>query len=149
MFDAVDPADMPCACSQVRKAARAVSRLYDDALAGAGMTITQFALLRRLGRSGQQPLSRLAEQLVMDRTTLYRTLAPLERQGWILVCATAGRRAKTVGLTEEGAAALTDAIGAWESMQRTFLGRFDPERWRQFDTMIGDLVQAASRDGSS
>ena len=75
----------PCACTTLRKAARAVGRVYDEALAGKGMTTAQFAILRHVWRGGSVPLSRLADSLVMDRTSLYRALAPVEAKGWVAV----------------------------------------------------------------
>jgi hypothetical protein len=77
--------DLPCACTTLRKAARAISRIYDEALAGAGINVTQLAILRAIGRAGDDgaPLSRLAENLVMDNTSLYRGLGPLIRSRWI------------------------------------------------------------------
>jgi len=67
----------PCACTALRKAGRAVSRAYDEALAAHGMSTAQFAILRHVARGAPLALSRLAEQLVMDRTSLYRAVAPL------------------------------------------------------------------------
>jgi hypothetical protein len=36
--------DLPCACTTLRKATRALSRIYDDALAAVGMNVTQLAM---------------------------------------------------------------------------------------------------------
>jgi len=74
---------LPCACSSLRSATRVVSRHYEAFLAPTGTTATQFSILRLLQCDGPRPLSRIAEALVMERTTLYRALAPLERSGLI------------------------------------------------------------------
>jgi DNA-binding MarR family transcriptional regulator len=73
--------DLPWACTTLCKVTRALSRIHDDALAAVGMNITQFAILRVIGRAGDGgvPLSRLAESLVMDKTSLYLSLSPLIR----------------------------------------------------------------------
>jgi D-arabinose 1-dehydrogenase-like Zn-dependent alcohol dehydrogenase len=42
--------DTPCACTTLRRAARAVTAAYDAALAPSGLRITQFFILRRLAR---------------------------------------------------------------------------------------------------
>src|SRR5437879_13899705 len=78
----------PCACTTLRKAARAVTRFYDAAIERAGMTTTQFAVLRAAERAGTVTMSRVADDLVMDRTSLYRTVAPLLREGWLRRAAT-------------------------------------------------------------
>src|SRR5690349_18366919 len=106
MHHEADPAAGPCVCTALRKATRAVSRVYDEALEAAGLTTTQFAILRHVARAGTPPLSRLAEQLVMDRTSLYRTLEPMQRHGWVAIAPAPAGRAKLVSLTPEGVAVM-------------------------------------------
>lgn len=69
----------------MRRATRALTRAYDEALAPFGITVQQFAILRDIQRAGTIPLPRLAEGLVMDRTSLYRALPPLEREGLLVL----------------------------------------------------------------
>lgn len=108
---------MPCACTTLRKAARAVARVYDDALAGSGMTTAQFSILRHLARTPGIELSRLADKLVMERTSLYRAMAPLEARGWISTKPGKGK-ARVAELTGEGRTAMRAAEPAWEEVQR-------------------------------
>jgi len=67
----------PCACSQVRRTARAISSFYDAALSAADLTITQYAILTNIARAGRLKLTVLAAKLGMERTTLTRNLRPL------------------------------------------------------------------------
>ena len=39
-----------CLCTKLRRAARSVSRFYDEALADTGLKVAQFSLLRHLQR---------------------------------------------------------------------------------------------------
>ena len=73
----------PCACSQLRRTARKLSALYDQTLAPAGITVTQYALLVNVARAGKISRTALAAQLGMDRTTLTRNLMPLEKAGFV------------------------------------------------------------------
>ena len=74
----LNPLDMSaCTASNVRKASRAISQVYDAALQPVNLKSTQFTVLATLSKSGQQPLSQLADAMVMDRTTLTRNLQPL------------------------------------------------------------------------
>ncbi len=41
-----------CACGRLRRASRALTQLYDDLMAPAGLRVTQFSLLRTLSREG-------------------------------------------------------------------------------------------------
>ena len=59
-----------CACFSLRKAARAVTQLYDKTLEASGLRVTQFTVVVALSLSEQLTLSQVAERLVMDRTTL-------------------------------------------------------------------------------
>src|SRR5262249_16201809 len=69
----------PCACAPLRRAARAVTAAYDAALAPSGLRITQFGILRRLARLGPLPVTRLAAESALERSTMGRNVNPLER----------------------------------------------------------------------
>src|SRR5262249_6501788 len=55
-----------CACLNVRRAARAITQLYDEALAPSGVRITQFRLLIAIAVSGSAMLTDLARAVGMD-----------------------------------------------------------------------------------
>lgn len=108
----------PCACLQLRKAARRVTQIYDRHLESHGLTITQFGLLAHLSVHDGIGVGALAEMLVMDPTTLSRTIRPLQRRGWVSLnpCA-ADKRARTLHVTRLGLAKLTDAHPGWLEAQ--------------------------------
>src|SRR4051812_46769982 len=82
-----------CACGRLRRAARALTQLYDDVMAPSGLRLTQFSLLRTLARDGALRITNLADHMLLDRTALSRNLDPLiERK---LVSVLAGRDART------------------------------------------------------
>ena len=70
---------------RLRRASRAVTQLYDGALQASGLKATQFTLLVAAARLKAAPVSRMAEVLVMDRTTLTRNLKPLVKDGLLAV----------------------------------------------------------------
>src|SRR6476619_450183 len=84
-----------CTCKNLRKAARAVTQYYDDALRPSGIRSTQFSLLSAIREFGTVNIGRLAEESVMDRTTLTRNLKLLEEEGLIIV--TPGARDRLTG----------------------------------------------------
>jgi DNA-binding MarR family transcriptional regulator len=119
------PADLPCACTTLRKASRAVARLYEGHLAEAGLSATQFAILRALERRGTSNLRPLADELVMERTSLYRAITPLERSGLVATEAAAGdARARRATLTDNGRERIAAALPHWEAAQRAFIEGF-------------------------
>src|SRR5689334_7078760 len=97
-----DPVALVCACANLRRASRALSRVYDECLAAVDLSATQMTILMVLGRRGPTPLSGLAAFLAMDRTSLYRTLRPLEKRELVRVRAGTGRRSKEALLTTSG-----------------------------------------------
>jgi len=120
-----------------------VSRVYDEALSDTGMTIAQFSVLRHVARGGEMPLSRLAEALVMDRTSLYRALAPLERQGWIGIEKAERGRARIASLTEAGRAAMARATGPWRAAQDRLIGTFGADAWTRLESLLRGVVDVA------
>ena len=74
---------LPCACANLRRAARAVTQLYDEELRGSGLKSTQFTLMQVLSEVAGTTQGGLGDFLALDSTTLTRTLRPLIRRGWV------------------------------------------------------------------
>jgi DNA-binding MarR family transcriptional regulator len=134
-----------CACQGVRSAARAVSRLYEGALAPTGLTPTQFAILVAANLRGSVPLSRLAEALVLDRTSLYRAIRPLERDGHVRVGPGRDRREKELALTASGRRKLAEALPLWQRAQGRLLGVLGDAQWGALAAGLADVVRAVER----
>ena len=118
-----------CTCLAVRQAARHITQLYDQHLAGAGLRTTQYSILAKLRRHGPMTINVLADAMVMDRTTLGRNILPLEREG--LLRAERGRtdrRSKELRLTDAGAERLKGAYEGWKTAQARFASAFGDDR---------------------
>ncbi len=126
-----------CTCANLRKAARVVTQAYDAALRPAGLKATQFTLLATLAKRGDAPLTRLADALVMDRTTLTRNLKPLLRKGLIRIEHEQDRRVRKVSLTEAGRRVFEDARRRWEQAQSRIVEGLGQARWSGF---VDDLT---------
>ena len=122
-----------------------MGRAYDSALAGTGLTANQLAILRSLARTGPQPLSRLAEAMVMDRTSLYRALTPLQRAGQVSVDAAGVGRTRIARLTPEGRRVMEAAAASWELAQGRLVGDFGPAEWSAMAESLRDIIALASR----
>jgi DNA-binding MarR family transcriptional regulator len=140
-----DPADAArnCACFNLRKAARAVTQLYEAALAPSGMRATQFSVLTALALVDSAPLSRVADWLVMDRTTLTRNLRPLTRRGWVRIEAGEDRRERYLSLTRSGRAALDRALPLWQQAQTRLHSHVGDPRWGRLLADLQRLVATA------
>lgn len=118
-----------CNCQALRQASRHVTQFYDRRLAASGLRTTQFSILARLARRGPLTVGALADELVIDRTTLGRTLRPLQRDG--LLAIEAGRddrRSRELHITAAGRRRLEVAQVAWTEAQAAFEASFGHER---------------------
>jgi hypothetical protein len=68
-----------CNCFAVRQASRHVTKIYDRHLAPARITIAQFTLLALLDERSEMTMNDLVKAVMIDRTTLVRTVKPLQR----------------------------------------------------------------------
>jgi DNA-binding MarR family transcriptional regulator len=130
-----------CACNHLRRAARAVTQLYDDTLRPTGLRATQFTLLTALRIQGPISLNRLAEQLVMDRTTLTRNLRPLEKKELVRIEAGRDRRTREASLTKRGHQALVEAFPLWRRAQARVAGGLGDERLQALLGELGAVVE--------
>jgi len=117
-----------CVCHMTRRAARAVTRAYDTALASTGLTSSQFTLLATIAaKAGTDKapvtVANLSAALLMDASTLSRNLGALRAKGYVLWREGAGRRAAHMALSDAGHKALAAAIPAWQEMQRQLTQR--------------------------
>lgn len=106
-----------CHCIQLRRAASRVTERYDMALAPAGLTVGQYSLLAHLERLEPVSISRLAEELELERTTLVRTLKPVLARQLVADAAEPGRRSRALTLTGEGRTLLEQARPLWRAAQ--------------------------------
>ncbi len=130
-----------CNCLALRQAARHVTQFYDQHLAPTGLRTTQFSILVKLKRLGPMTINTLARELVMDRTTLGRTMLPLERDGLIAIrYGTVDRRSKELTLSKAGVERLQHAAKLWVEAQNEFEERFDAGRAADLRGLLGKVV---------
>jgi DNA-binding MarR family transcriptional regulator len=128
-----------CACRNLRQAARAVTQLYDQALRPSGLRVTQFTLLVAVSVSEPVPITRLADALSLDRTTLARDLKPLAERGLVEIAAGDDRRLRVVRLTSQGREAIGRAYPLWRQAQAHIV---EGSPW---PVLAGGLKEVAAR----
>ena len=126
-----------CACFNLRKAARAVTQMFDGAFQPLGLRANQFTILAKVAVDGPFNISDLAKRLVMDRTTLSRDLGPLERQGWVRVQAGKDRRTRGVEVTAAGRRLLEQALPLWRKTQAKVVRGLGQG---EFEGLLGNLT---------
>ncbi len=127
-----------CTCFNLRKAARAVTQAYDDAIRLSGLRSTQFSLLTMVASLEPVGIKDLAKALVMDRTTLGRNLRVLADRGLLEIGEGDDRRYRPITLTPPGQKTLDLALPLWEQVQTRMAKGLGRERWAR---LLGDLAE--------
>src|SRR5215469_1717961 len=130
-----------CACFDLRRATRAISRMYDDFMRDAGLNITQYSLLRMISREKELSISTLGRYMVMDRTSITRALAPLERDGLIHSRPGADKRIRIVSATNKGRKLVDEAEPKWRQAQEALIETIGVDRWRAMSTVLRDTTR--------
>lgn len=119
-----------CTLFRVRSASRAVTQLYEAALAPAGLKATQLSILVATAARSGWTMSDLADRLGMDRTTLTRNCGPLRRRGLLKVGAGHDLRSASIVLTPKGHELLHRAYPLWRKAQRGLVAGLGRRRWQ-------------------
>lgn len=126
-----------CVVYNLRRASRAVTQLYEEHLKPSGLLPTQFTLLAAVRVLGPVQMSVIAEELVLDRTTLTRNIRPLEREGLVsIISAKSDQRMREISITNKGLKKLEQAIPCWQEAQDLTKKMLSASR---IERMLGDL----------
>ena len=132
-----------CASFNFRRAARAVTSLYDRAFEPFGIRSTQFSILVGVAKTQPTSISALSELLVIDRTTLTRSLRLLKKQGLLTISARAEKRQRFLELTAGGAQTLAASLPAWRAAQERFVQTVGADYWVNFRNELEKLAHVA------
>ena len=116
-----------------------MTQVYDHELAGVGLSLNQYSILRRTERE-PRALGGLAEELGMDRTTLTRNLSPLVDAGLLETVRGEDARQRLVALTTEGRALV--AAGQTDAQALASLGNRAPDLAQHAATVAARLIAA-------
>ena len=123
---------LPCIGTSLRRATRAVTRLYDQELRESGLRSTQFTLLQALEIAGEVTQGRLGSILSLDSTTLTRSLQALIEEGWVKETRGDDRRERYLQLTPSGRRKYQETKPAWRRVQNRLLKAIG-RGWEQLD----------------
>lgn len=136
-------AKLPCACANLRRAARAVTQLYAQEVRRAGLVGTQFTLLSVLMGAGEITQGRLGQTMAIDSTTLTRTLAPLRRRGWVEFAPATDRRQKRLRLTAGGRMKFRETAQHWQRAQERLRRALGERDFKLLLELLPRVTQAA------
>ena len=130
-----------CTCFNLRKATRAVTQLFDEALKPCGLYATQFTLLAAVSSNENVAITELSKALVMDRTTLSRNLKPLQKSGWVEVLPGLDKRTKALSLTLSGKKVLKQAMIHWKEVQNEVVMTLGNGNWELLVDNLSSTVK--------
>lgn len=128
-----------CMGMHIRRASRIITQVYDSALRPVGLVLNQFTLLVSIHLNESTSITRLAQELFTDQTTLTRNLKLLEKRGLVAIEPGEDRRVKLVSLTVEGQAILARAIPLWETAQAEVIQNFGAQKWQMLLSLLSDI----------
>lgn len=135
-----------CACMTVRKASRAITKLYDQALSSSGLKITQFSMLQNIKNHGPINISALAKLLTLDRTTLVRNLKPLEKAKLIESVPSSDPRERQVCITAQGLQTTEVALPQWKTVQRKLVKNIGIDQLIMLEDFANDMESLLEGD---
>jgi DNA-binding MarR family transcriptional regulator len=136
---------LPCLCGSMRRASRALTQLYERALAPRGLSATQMTILQALARAGEVTQGRLGEMLAMDSTSLTRTLSIMRREEWLAERRGQDRREKLIRLSNPGVKKLREAEPVWERVQLQVHEALGEQDWKQLMELAQRVAVATQR----
>ncbi len=136
---------LPCACQNLRRLSRVVTRIYDHELRSAGLEITQFGLLTALAAVGEANQKQLSAGFAMDSTTLTRTLGLLRKQGWVRARHGKDRRERLFTLARAGRRQLAMAKPHWERAEQRLRKELGDTDWKNMQETVFRMTEAGMR----
>lgn len=134
-----------CTCGELRRAARAVTLLYDKAFESSGLLSTQLGVLYTIYNSDSITISKLAGEFDMDRTTLTRNLSVLERQGLINISSGKDHRTRIITITSKGTNSIANAIPLWNEIQRKVKEEMGEKAWHELIQSLSQFMKSAEQ----
>lgn len=137
---------LPCYCATIRQAARAVTMLYEQALAGSGLHASQFTVLQVMETAPDLSTTELAVAIGIDQTTATRTLALLRKAGFAVDRFGSDRRERHWALTPAGQAMVRRLKPKWDAAQAAFekqMGSAEAKKLKQASYSAANKLSTA------
>jgi len=134
-----------CLSMNLRRTERLVTRHYDSYLEPAGVTAVQLPILATIASASQPSFRLLTEQLGLDRSTLSRNLALLQRIGYVDIGPSSGPKPGLISLTTKGRHVLRRAHEQWKEAHRALMEELEESSLRGGMMFLKRLRQEARR----
>lgn len=112
---------------RLKRASEELLKLYTKTIAPAGVTPVQYLILLRIHELQSGSLREIADAIGVDRSTLARTIRPLEKNGLVKDNKPVGARNGVLVLTPEGETVFRNAKALWNEAQDIVAARLGKE----------------------
>ena len=129
-----------CTVFNLKRATRVVQSVFDNAFKSTGLEGTQYTVLSHIYVTEPISLTKLADLMDVDRTTLARNLAPLEKKGFVEIKSGSDKRAKLITTTDLGKEVLSKALPIWKETQEKIKDTLGNENWSSMISSLNGLV---------
>jgi len=135
------PPVLPCACANLRRAARAVTKLYNRELLSHGVEITQFTLMMALHHVDEISQGELGEMLALDSTSLTRMLKLLKDHGWVRAKEGDDRRVRLFRLSRAGRKKVQECLPHWKQAQEQLRDAMGEKNMRELSAALAEVTR--------
>ena len=140
-----------CASFNFRRTSRMVTRMYDTAMQDSGVRSTQFAILVGIAKLQPVAMGTLAKVLILDKSTLTRSLQLLRKEGMIEISKRAAMRQRFLKLTHSGEKTLQRSLPLWRAVHARFVAAVGDDYWlklrNELETIAkSSIISAPSRE---
>ncbi len=129
-----------CLNATLRKVSRVVNSLYAEAMKDSELQGTQFTLLSSIAGFGEINVGDLSAFLVMDQTTVTRSVGLLKDAGYAEVTRGQDRRERVIRLTRKGKDAVDTAYPMWLEAQARIWERLGDEEVKHLLELSNKIV---------
>lgn len=142
-YPILDEIQTICVASNLRKAYKAVQRIYEEAYRDAPVTPVQFSVLVTIARHEAINAGNLAAFLGSDLSTISRNIKALEKRKLVRCCAGEDRRRRQYYLTESGDSAVQASIPCWREAHEKSVAKIGLALWEELRPGIERLAEEA------
>lgn len=138
-----------CASSNLRRAARLVTRHYDRALRPIGVTAAQLPILAAISTRAANSIASMSKVLDIEASSLSRDLSLLQKKGLVRLTTATDRRSRALQLTPRGQRTLVSAFAAWRRAHDKLLsvvGKRDFQSMLKQTRHVGRAVKTINKD---
>lgn len=133
-----------CASLNFRRTSRIVTRMYDTAMQESGVRSTQFAILVGIAKLQPVAMGNLAKVLMLDSSTLTRSLRLLENEGMIEISTRDAMRQRFLKLTHSGQKALQRSLPLWRAVHARFVAAVGADYWLKLRNELESIAKSTS-----